>query len=127
MRAGRVAYFGLMVKEPPARSNRSTIGRVTAVIVMGLAFYIVLPALVRVISSWPRLLTLAPWWLVVAIVAESASFFCSMALLRLVLRSEGWFPVVTSALAGNAVTNTLPGGDALGASVQYRMLATRCV
>jgi uncharacterized protein (TIRG00374 family) len=124
VRAGRVAYFGLMVTETPTRSNRSTIGRVIAVVVMGLALYIVLPALVRVISSWPRLLTLAPWWLVVAVVAEAASFFCSMALLRLVLRSEAWFPVITSALAGNAVTNTLPGGDAVGASVQYRMLAT---
>jgi uncharacterized protein (TIRG00374 family) len=31
---------------------------------------------------------------------------------------------VTAGLAGNAVTNTLPGGDAVGASVQYRMLAS---
>lgn len=91
---------------------------------MGLALYIVLPALVRVISSWPRLLTLEPWWLLIALAAEVASFLCSMALLRLILRSEGWFPVITSALAGNAVTNTLPGGDAVGASVQFRMLAT---
>ena len=90
---------------------------------MGLTLYIVLPALVRVIASWPRLLKLEPWWLVVAVVTEIASFFCSMALLRLILRSDSWFPVVTSALAGNAVTNTLPGGDALGASVQFRMLS----
>jgi uncharacterized protein (TIRG00374 family) len=47
-----------------------------------------------------------------------------MALLRLVLRTKSWFAVVTAALAGNAVTNTLPGGDAVGASVQYRMLAS---
>jgi uncharacterized membrane protein YbhN (UPF0104 family) len=46
-----------------------------------------------------------------------------MALLRLVLRTKSWFAVVTAGLAGNAVTNTLPGGDAVGASVQYRMLA----
>lgn len=46
-----------------------------------------------------------------------------MALLRLVLRTKNWFAVVTAGLAGNAVTNTLPGGDAVGASVQYRMLA----
>ena len=47
-----------------------------------------------------------------------------MALLRLVLRTKNWFAVVTAVLAGNAVTNTLPGGDAVGASVQYRMLAS---
>jgi len=46
-----------------------------------------------------------------------------MALLRLVLRTKSWFAVITAGLAGNAVTNTLPGGDAVGASVQYRMLA----
>jgi hypothetical protein len=46
-----------------------------------------------------------------------------MALLRLVLRTKNWFAVVTAFLAGNSVTNTLPGGDAVGASVQYRMLA----
>ncbi|HEY5105003.1 MAG TPA: lysylphosphatidylglycerol synthase domain-containing protein, partial [Acidimicrobiales bacterium] len=89
----------------------------------GLSLYILLPALVRVISSWPKLLSLEPWWLVAAVLCEAASFFCAMALLRLALRTKSWFAVVTAGLAGNAVTNTLPGGDAVGASVQYRMLA----
>jgi hypothetical protein len=82
-----------------------------------------MPGLVHVISSWPRLLTLEPWWLLVAFVAEASSFLCQMGLLRLVLRTKSWFGVTTAFLAGNAVTNTLPGGDAVGASVQYRMLA----
>jgi uncharacterized protein (TIRG00374 family) len=82
-----------------------------------------LPALVHVISSWPRLFTLDPWWLLVTLLCEIASFVCAMGLLRLVLRTKSWFAVVTAGLAGNAVTNTLPGGDAVGASVQYRMLA----
>lgn len=89
----------------------------------GLSLYILLPSLARVISSWPRLLTLEPWWLLVAILCEASSFVCALALLRLVLRTKNWFAVVTAGLAGNAVTNTLPGGDAVGASVQYRMLA----
>lgn len=92
--------------------------------VAGLSLYVLLPGLVRVISSWPRLLTLEPWWLLVALSCEIASFVCAMALLRLVLRTKSWFAVVTAGLAGNAVTNTMPGGDALGASVQYRMLAS---
>jgi hypothetical protein len=78
---------------------------------------------VRVASSWPRLFQLEPWWLVVAFVSEVFSFFCAIALLRLVLRTDSWFAVITAMLAGNSVTNTLPGGDAVGASVQYRMLA----
>ena len=92
--------------------------------VAGLSLYILLPGLVHVLSAWPKLFSLEPWWLVVALICEAASFFCAMALLRLVLRTKSWFAVVTAGLAGNAVTNTLPGGDAVGASVQYRMLAS---
>jgi uncharacterized protein (TIRG00374 family) len=95
-----------------------------AVVVAGLSLYILLPGFVHVLSAWPRLFTLEPWWLIVALICEAASFFCAMALLRLVLRTKSWFAVVTAGLAGNAVTNTLPGGDAVGASVQYRMLAS---
>jgi uncharacterized membrane protein YbhN (UPF0104 family) len=54
---------------------------------------------------------------------EAASFACNLALLRLVLRTKNTFAVVTAGMTGNAVTNSLPGGDALGASVQYQMLA----
>ncbi|MGA7835308.1 MAG: hypothetical protein WCA31_08890, partial [Acidimicrobiales bacterium] len=97
--------------------------RVIAVVVAGLSLYILMPGLVHVISSWPRLLTLQPGWLIVGLLSEAASFVCQMALLRLVLRTKNWFAVVTAFLAGNSVTNTLPGGDAVGASVQYRMLA----
>lgn len=91
--------------------------------IAGISLYILMPALVHVVSSWPRLFKLEPWWLLVALLCEASSFFCAMALLRLVLRTKSWFAVVTAGLAGNAVTNTLPGGDAVGASVQYRMLA----
>ncbi len=84
----------------PTPTNKSAVGRVIAVVVMGLALYVVLPALVRVVDSWPRLFKLEPWWLLLGVGAEFASFFCAMALLRLVLRSESWFTVVTAALAG---------------------------
>jgi hypothetical protein len=116
-------YIEPITLEPKPRKSKSPLGRIIAVVVAGLSLYVLLPALVKVISSWPRLLTLEPWWLLVAILCEAASFFCAMALLRLVLRTKSWFAVVTAGLAGNAVTNTLPGGDAVGASVQYRMLA----
>jgi uncharacterized protein (TIRG00374 family) len=42
---------------------------------------------------------------------------------RLVLRTKKWFAVVAAGLAGNAVTNVLPAGDAAGATVQFGMLA----
>jgi uncharacterized protein (TIRG00374 family) len=40
------------------------------------------------------------------------------------LRTKAWFPVVTSQLASNAVNLIMPGGAAVGAAVQFRMLVT---
>jgi uncharacterized protein (TIRG00374 family) len=119
-----LAYIEPIETDAKPRSKRSTVGRIVAVVVAGLSLYILLPEFVRVASSWPRLFQLEPWWLIVGFVCEVASFICAIGLLKLVLRSKTWFPVVTAMLAGNAVTNTLPGGDAVGASVQYRMLAS---
>ena len=110
-------------KPPARRSKRSLVARVVALAITGFALYVVFPSLVRVIGAWPRLSTLAPGWLVAAFVAEAASFTCNFDLQRLVLRTKGWFAVVTAGLVGNAVTGTLPGGDAAGAGVQFRMLA----
>jgi uncharacterized protein (TIRG00374 family) len=77
-----------------------------------------------VLGSWPRLSTLNPAWFTVAVAAEVVSFTCNFALQRLALRTRGWFAVVTAGLAGNAVTDCLPGGDAAGAAVQFSMLTT---
>jgi uncharacterized protein (TIRG00374 family) len=116
-------YIDRIATEAQPRSRSHPVRRVIAVVVAGLSLYVLMPALVHVVASWPRLVTLGPWWLLVALLAEASSFVCQMALLRLVLRTKNWFAVVTAFLAGNSVTNTLPGGDAVGASVQYRMLA----
>ena len=59
-----------------------------------------------------------------AVAAEIAHFTCTFALQRLALRTRAWFPVITSQLAGNAITLIMPGGAAVGAAPQFRMLAT---
>jgi len=59
-----------------------------------------------------------------ALVVELASFTCTFALQRLALGTKGWFAVVTAGLAGNAVTDSLPSGDAADAAVQFGMLTT---
>jgi uncharacterized membrane protein YbhN (UPF0104 family) len=115
---------GLLVDMAKKSQRNIVIRRVAAVVVTGLTFYIVFPALLRVISAWPHLSSLAPAWLAVMVVTETVSFFCSLALQRLVLRIKGWFAIITAGLTGNAVTNVLPGGDAVGASVQFQMLVT---
>ena len=103
---------------------KTVITRVLVVAVSGVAVYFVFPELVAVVGSWPRLSTLRPVWFSAAIASELVSFICNFALQRLALRTRGWFAVVTAGLAGNAVTDSLPGGDAAGAAVQFSMLAT---
>ena len=103
---------------------KTVVKRAAAVAVAGAALYLVLPKLIAVFGAWPRLSTLNPVWFTVCLAAELVSFTCNFALQRLALRTRAWFPVVTAGLAGNAVTNSLPGGDAAGAAVQFRMLTT---
>src|SRR6266516_134663 len=101
--------------------------RASLVVIAGLAIYLVFPAITEVLAAWPRLSTLNPWWLIAAIGAEIAHFTCTFALQRLALRTRAWFPVVTSQLAGNAITLVMPGGAAVGAAVPFRRLAARGV
>ena len=101
---------------------KRVIGRVVALVVTGVALYVVLPSLTAVFGAWPRLAKLSGVWLVAALLAEAASFVCNFGIQRIVLRTRGWFAVVAAGLTGNIVTNVLPGGDAAGAAVQFRML-----
>ena len=100
------------------------IGRAVVVGVAGVALYLVLPRLAQVFASWPRLSSLSPIWIVGALLAESASFGCAFALQRLFLRTRGWFSVICAGIVGNAVTDILPAGDAVGGAVQFEMLRT---
>jgi uncharacterized protein (TIRG00374 family) len=102
---------------------KTVLKRAATVLVAGLAIYLVFPAITEVFASWPRLSTLNPWWLIAAVIAQAAHFTCTFALQRLALRTKAWFPVVTSTLASNAITLIMPGGAAVGAAVQFRMLA----
>ena len=103
---------------------KTVVKRALVVAVAGATIYILLPKLLAVLGAWPRLSTLNPAWFTVALGCELASFTCNFALQRLALHTRTWFPVVTAGLAGNAVTDSLPGGDAAGAAVQFSMLAT---
>ena len=91
--------------------------------IAGVAIYLVFPSITEVLASWPRLSTLEPVWFVLAILFEIGHFTCTFGLQRLALRTKAWFSVVTSQLASNAVSLIMPGGAAVGAAVQFRMLA----
>lgn len=110
-------------EKPHSLPWKTLVKRAAAVVVSGIAIYLVLPVITEVLASWPRLSTLHPWWVIAVVAAELAHFVCTFTLQRLALRSRDWFPVITSLLAGNAVTLIVPGGAAVGAAVQFRMLA----
>ena len=97
--------------------------RGAAVVVAGIAIYIVLPTLVKVLGSFPRLGALRWWWLALVALAEVFSFFCAIALQRLVTRGANWSATTTALLSGNAISSIMPGGGAVGAGVTFKMLA----
>lgn len=103
---------------------KTVVKRALPVAVAGVSIYLVLPKLIAVLGAWPRLSTLNPGWFTACLAAELISFTCNFALQRLALGTRAWFPVVTAGLTGNAVSNSLPGGSAAGAAVQFHMLTT---
>src|SRR6266851_1936314 len=109
--AARAAAIKAMQAHPP--TWKAVIKRAIVLAVAGAAIYLVLPGLIAVLGSWPRLSALSPIWFTAALAAELASFTCNFAVQRLALRTRGWFAVVTAGLAGNAVTDSLPGGGGL--------------
>src|SRR5215469_6246457 len=120
--AAKATAIDAELARPP--TWKTVVKRALAVAVAGAAIYLVLPKLIAVLGAWPRLSTLSPIWFTVALAAELISFTCNFALQRLALRTRSWFPVITAGLTGNAVTNSLPGGSAAGAAVQFHMLTT---
>jgi uncharacterized protein (TIRG00374 family) len=111
-----------MQDRPPAVHSRWSVTRVVFLAIALLALYVVWPSLMGVLSTWPELLSLSPWWFAVMLASEAASFVCVWALQRLALRTDQWYGIATAQLAGNAVSRTVPGGAASGAAVQFRML-----
>jgi uncharacterized protein (TIRG00374 family) len=90
--------------------------------VTGVSLYLVAPSLLAVFGSWGDLDTLAPGWFGAMAVLQAASLACVWGLQRLALHRARWSAVISSQLAGNALAKIAPGGGALGATLQYRML-----
>jgi hypothetical protein len=111
--------------DPPAtnRGPRKVVPRVILLVVALVALYLFAPTLGEVLSAWPRLRHLNPSWMAAAFVAEATSFACIWWLLAISLRTTRWFVLISSQLAGNALSRVIPAGAAAGAALQYRMLA----
>jgi uncharacterized protein (TIRG00374 family) len=89
----------------------------------GIVLYLVAPSVIAVLNSWPKLVSLNLLWFIPALLAEAGHFVCTFSLQRIALRTKAWFSVITAQLAGNAISLIVPGGQAAGAAVQFRMLS----
>lgn len=107
---------------PSHGTRRAVAGRVGLIVLAGVSLYYFAPSLLDVYSSWDEVVTLQPLWIIAIIGFQVASFACIWFLQRLALRTEAWFPVVTSQLTGNAFSRMVPGGAAAGVAMQMRML-----
>jgi putative heme transporter len=90
--------------------------------VTGISLYLVAPTLLDTLGSWQSLEEIGFYWFGVMAVLQLASLACLWALQRLALHTRAWRPVIASQLAGNALAKVAPGGGAMGAALQYKML-----
>ena len=105
---------------PPARQR--IVRTVFWLAVTGISLYLVAPSLIDVLGSWDDLDQLSPAWFALMFALQIASLACLWALQYLAMRGPTFPAVVTSQLAGNALAKIAPGGGAVGAALQYRML-----
>jgi uncharacterized protein (TIRG00374 family) len=113
---------GRPIRDAPVGDRRAIWGRVALLLLTLIALYVLWPGMLKVFRTWPELLSLNPIWFVAMFGAEVASFACIWLLQRLALRTDQWFAVATSQLAGNAFSRIVPGGAAAGGAISYRLL-----
>src|SRR3954470_23140865 len=105
-------------ERPPRRLRRTAFW----LVLTGVSLYLVAPSVIEVLGSWRDVEKLALGWLAVMVVTQAAALASLWALQRIALRVRRWSPIVTSQLASNALAKVAPGGGAMGAALQYRML-----
>jgi uncharacterized protein (TIRG00374 family) len=103
---------------PPRRLRRT----IFWVAVTGVSIYLVFPSLVDVFGSWRDITRFSLGSLAAMAGLQAATLACLWALQKVALQARGWRPVIASQLAGNALSKIAPGGGAMGAALQYRML-----
>ncbi|HEX9467006.1 MAG TPA: lysylphosphatidylglycerol synthase transmembrane domain-containing protein [Acidimicrobiia bacterium] len=106
-----------------ARSRRWSAGRLTFLAVSALCLYVFAPSIAEAFAAWHGLGRVNPVALVAVLACEVGSFACVWVLQRLALRTNDWFTVINTQLAGNAFNRITPGGGVSGTALQARMLA----
>ena len=96
-------------------------------LVTGISLYLVAPSLIDVLGSWQSLNQVSLLWFPLLALLQFLSLACIWILQRLTIPRSPWSAVVDSQLAGNALAKIAPGGGAMGAALQYKMLVERGV
>ena len=90
--------------------------------ITGVSLYLVAPSLLDVLGSWRELERIDLLWFPAMLTLQVATLGCLWAVQWMALHRARWPDVITSQLAGNALAKIAPGGGAVGAALQYRML-----
>lgn len=111
--AGELDYVGAIVK------RALTIA--VLLILLAVLAPSVIDQLLEIISDAERLRTIRPWWFLLMVVFEIASFACIWWLTRIVLPRVSWFVAATCQLTANSASRL--GSAALGGATLFRMLS----
>ena len=93
--------------------------------VTGVSLYLVAPRLLEVLGSWRQLDEIGLEWVPALLALQFLSLACLWALQRLALPSAPISAIIDSQLAANGLSKVAPGGGAVGAALQYKMLVRR--
>ncbi len=91
--------------------------------ITAVSVYLVAPSVLSLLDSWNEVESIGLGWIALMVALEATALLCLGALQYLSISGSRWGPITTSQLAGNAMSKIAPGGGAVGAALQYRMLA----
>jgi uncharacterized membrane protein YbhN (UPF0104 family) len=90
--------------------------------ITGVSLYLVAPSVLDTLASWRNIDRFGAGWLAAMLVAQTAAIASMWALQHIAIAVARWPAVISSQLAGNALSKVAPGGGAVGSALQYRML-----
>ena len=102
--------------------HRRVIGAGFWLTLCGVSLYLVGPTVLDTLDSAEEVRGIALGWLAAMAALQLLSNACLWDLQRIALRTRDVAAVATSQLAGNGLAKVAPGGGAMGAALQYRML-----
>jgi uncharacterized protein (TIRG00374 family) len=119
----RTDVEGTIARGEAQKLDRRRLLRIAAwLAVTGVSLYLVAPTLLDSLGSWDDLETLGPGWLGAMALLQAGATVALWALQRIAIHTRSWYAVATSQLASNGLSKVAPGGGAIGAALQYRML-----